>query len=675
MTDIDALLRRAEMQKTQMELNLRFQKNLELFNKFMPSVFKAYENYNPEELRLSFEDDGNINLVNYQLNNKPIYGENPKEFAHKQVDHFIANPMVSSIDFVESRLLNPRHFHAKIINEVIEKNNDFETDFDNLESIPIGLMLMTGCGLGYQIQELIDKLDIYNLYIVDPHKDSFYAALHTIDWEPILNHFRKPHRNLIICTGQNPDTTMQTIKMALGQAGLHCGIYTFIYRHFNSKEERQFIELYKKKFHLSAFGLGFAEDEQISFAHTTANINKKIPILNNLAVEKKNPPAFIIGNGPSLDTLKDFIIENKDNAVIFSGGTTASSLSQMGINTDFHIEMERSLTTQFWLKSGTDEAFRDHAILLGLNTVHPDTFKLFKRRYMAIKANDLGEVLINNENKNKNDTFPPLNYCNPTVTNCAVSYAISLGFTEIYLLGVDLGMVDPNKHHSENSIHHKIKHNPDKDRYTYKKGQYKVKGNFVEEVFTENLLDSSRISFVELLKTQKNIRVYNPNNGAYIDGATPTKLPDLPRPVKLENKRDFIDAILDRKFTRLSANALTKNYVRKEYINSLSILKHVLDTPAEINSKTDLMDSMNLIYKTLDLSEKQIPIGKMLLRGSINSYFGLMSKYCMATKDDSSLKKNYEIVHSGYREFLENAFTMMEKEPLRLDDTTPTIRF
>lgn len=51
---------------------------------------------------------------------------------------------------------------------------------------------MTGCGLGYRIEALIAKLDIDNLHFIDPQQDSVYAALHTIDWGPILENSNSP---------------------------------------------------------------------------------------------------------------------------------------------------------------------------------------------------------------------------------------------------------------------------------------------------------------------------------------------------------------------------------------------------------------------------------------------------------------------------------------------------
>ena len=45
--------------------------------------------------------------------------------------------------------------------------------------------------------------------------------------------------------------------------------------------------------------------------------------------------------------------------------------------------------------------------------------------------------MINDENINQD--FPPLKHSRPAASNCAISYAISLGFTKTYLFGTDLG--------------------------------------------------------------------------------------------------------------------------------------------------------------------------------------------------------------------------------------------
>ena len=200
-----------------------------------------------------------------------------------------------------------------------------------------------------------------------------------------------------LCIGMTVEKTLTHIKLLTDSVGLHNIICTYIYRHFNSVQEQAFVDAYKKQFHLNAFGLGYYDDEQISLAHSVANVNAKIPLLKAHGRNKHSTPVFIIGNGPSLDLLKDFLMENKDNAILVSCGTALGSLCNMGIKPDFHVEMERTRTMLPWLKKGTNAEFRKGIRILGLNTLYPEVFELFDQGYMALKANDLGCHLTTSE--------------------------------------------------------------------------------------------------------------------------------------------------------------------------------------------------------------------------------------------------------------------------------------
>ena len=119
--------------------------------------------------------------------------------------------------------------------------------------------------MGYHIEHILNKLDVYNLCIFDPHKDSFYAALHTIDWIPILQKLTQTGRMIKLFIGVEPKDAMADMKLLSDKIGLFNLVYTFIYRHFSSKKEEEFIELYRKEFHLAASGTGFFDDESLYF--------------------------------------------------------------------------------------------------------------------------------------------------------------------------------------------------------------------------------------------------------------------------------------------------------------------------------------------------------------------------------------------------------------------------
>ncbi len=83
---------------------------------------------------------------------------------------------------------------------------------------------------------------------------------------------------------------------------------------------------------------------------------------------------------------------------------------------------------------------------------------------------------------------------NPTVTNLGLAFALSAGFTDIYLLGTDLGSKEQKIHHAKSSVYY----NPEGILAEYAVPQYSIKrkGNFANEIWTNDDLNSSRNAMV-----------------------------------------------------------------------------------------------------------------------------------------------------------------------------------
>jgi len=661
----DQLLRQVELKKTQIELNIQFKNNMEAFKEISPGIYNAFKDYQPKELRLSLSPDGYVELVNFNLNNKPVYPNDPKVFAKQQLEAFKKKPLLSNVNFSPSTPYNDRHFHLDLVNEILDEYDGNEEPTNKNINDPIGLMIMTGCGLGFQIEEVMNNLDVYGLCIFDPHKDSFYASLHTVDWKKIFEHFNQPGRMIKLCIGMTPAKTMTHLKLLTDELGLHNIVHTFIYRHFNSQEEKAFIELYKREFHLNSLGIGFFDDEQISLSHTVKNVAADIPILKNSTVEPHELPAFIIGNGPSLDTLKGFVLDNKENAALFSCGTSLGSLYKMGIKPDYHVEMERTKTMKAWLEKGTSEDFRKDITIFGLNNIHPETFDMFDSAFMASKANDLGQRLIFSETDKH--SFVELNFCNPTVTNCALSYAYNLGFRKFYLIGVDLGMVDQDSHHAKNSVHFELDQTKLADN-NYTKNNYTVEGNFVDTVITTPTLDSSRVNFERYISYHKDIKVYNPNNGAKIHGAIPLMAGHLPKLEQLPNaKSDFKDK-LPSLFSTINSRNFDDQKIHTKYLKPLYPFRSRLKMAEGLTSYAEIFREQNRIYSIVRQLEKVNPVAAILLRGSISSVLGLISKFCQH-RDPNNIAERYKFLRERYQSVIEQSFLCIRTDAFMPDDT------
>lgn len=663
---LQAIVRQAEMQQLQLQLEVTFKRNMAAFKILSPQIYDQFIDYQPKELRLIYTEEGYLSLVNFQLNNKPVYASEPKKFTNQQFDAFCRAPMLSNISFAPTKIHNEEHIHPKTLNNLIGHYQEIKQDIKKHINVPIGFMLVTGCGLGYHIERMCHELDIRNLCIFDPHKDSFYASLHTIDWVSILQKMTSNGRMLKLLIGVDHKDAMVDLKMQADKIGLFNFVYTFIYRHFSSQKENDFIETYKKEYHLAATGTGFFDDEQISLAHTVYNLNKSFPFLytGNRAIT--DTPVFLLGNGPSLDAHIDYLKQHQDQAIVITCGTAISSLAKTGIKPDFHIEMERSAITPSYIKHGTTEEYRKGITLICLNTAPPQMTELFDHVCIATKPNDLGENIINSFYK---DTPPRLLLCNPTVTNAGLAASLLLGFREIILLGVDLGMKDDSSHHSSLSIYYDIERKK-KEKSEGMFNNYPTKGNFGGEVLTNPILHATKHNMEILIRQMERsgvgLKVYNPNDGAYIDGTIPTPKEELPvyEASNTSTKTELIAELKSQCMRRLEPVSINENKFKKRFLRYFPKLKKRLSLPERVSDSYELLEILNEIFKTVVSQE---PVPKLLLRGSINSVFTLLIQTTLFTQDKETFKARYRTFREEYHNLLDVAFNLMDSKPLQCD--------
>ena len=123
---------------------------------------------------------------------------------------------------------------------------------------------------------------------------------------------------------------------------------------------------------------------------------------------------------------------------------------------------------------------------------------------------------------------------------------MSMGFSEIYLFGVDNGYLG-DKTHSANSIYAS---NDNYKKIIDKGAIHKLKGNLTQDVMSTNLLKLAHKFIESLLRMDKKVCVYNVGEGAFIEGALPVKEEDVfvsKRPVK---KQDVIEQVKQKFFVK-----------------------------------------------------------------------------------------------------------------------------
>jgi len=695
------IIRQAEIQQAQMAIKLQFDKNMAALQQAAPSLHERIKEFSPKRYQLSYSNDGYIDLVN-TATRKSIYPGNPRNFCQQQINAFRTSPTVKGIGFEKLLVRNPLHIFPAAINTLIDEHDKQNQTFNYSATRPIGFMLVTGCGLGYHLEGLSQNFDIRHLCIFDSQLDSFFASLHTLDWVTILKMYSRKGRSLRLFIGVDETQAITEIHALRDTIGLQNLVYTHIFQHLSGKEENHFLQQYLKQYPLIAAATGYFDDEQISLAHTVAHMATGPKVLNSHQPSKtfsdRLPPAFVIGNGPSLDEHIAFLKEQEPTAIIISCGTALSSIIKAGIKPDFHIETERTAIIETYLIKGTSDQYRRGINLVCLNTVAPCVTALFDDFFIAVKPNDLGEHILNSHYLD-NDTRP-LTACNPTVTNAGLSFALCLGFSNIFLLGVDLGMQNGKSHHSGLSIHYDIERQTQKSGFTFfenEQNHYSIPANFGGEISTHPILHNTKVNMEILLRLyhhkDDNLKVYNPNRGAKIEGTKTIQPGDM---AKLElfrlsehscshssvpdtqselhsNKHQLVSHIKQKRFSQYPICALNNNDINAGDLAAFYDLENDIQIAAKIENQQQLLEELNRIHAVVLRCKEKSPASYQLIRGSVNFIFALIVRrvWFLDSLDDFTTSLNF--CRYVYNQFISDSFTKMRTQPLSLDKTTDKV--
>jgi hypothetical protein len=384
-------------------------------------------------------------------------------------------------------------------------------------------------------------------------------------------------------------------------------------------------------------------------AHTKEGMRRKTPILasnpaSKLNYEDKEVPVFIVGNGPSLDSSIEAIKEWQGQVIVVSCGTALQALHRHGITPDFHTEIEQNRSTFDWAVLIGDLDYLKNITLLSCNGIHPDTCDLYKDVMIAFKEGESSTVSALNILGRKN--FTTLLNAFPTVSNFAIDLFSTIGFTSIYLIGVDLGFVDVKHHHSKSSGYYK---EDGKETYDFTKSANTsliVPGNFRPRVNTKHEFKVSRQIIEQITSAKpKGQEFYNCSDGAKIQGALPLRPDELLIVVTADQKTQIVEKLK----TLIFSTKQLDNYVEqfdKNFSHDLLIAElNAFETLLE-KDVTSKYDAEKIITKQKEMLFASYKNGKSLLfyylYGTVNYANAVLTKlHYKTSSNELSLPKTF----------------------------------
>jgi hypothetical protein len=691
-----------------------FCSNMALFEEYFPDIHASFIDYQPLCWELVKDKTADvINLLNAYSGN--FYANTtPKQEGEAMAQHFMQYPNVDGLVFGYEGDKLRHYLHNTFIRQadmILRENEESQGELPE----EVKVLMMFGLGDGYMLDALYgqsgkhqksDKLTkhkIQNLIICEPNPDFFYASLHALDWAPIFKQINDGEFKLYINIGESSSLLFKDLMTQFLVLGPHLLNQTFIAQAYHNPMLHQVMcEVRMQLKVIFAMGENF-DHVAYGIAHTVKAMQNKIPALRHrpsqyLHHTNKQTPIFLVGNGPSLDESINIIKEYKGEAIVVSCGTALQALYKNGITPDFHGEVEQNRANFDWVSRINDREYLKKITLLSVNGIHPDTSSLYKNVLIAFKSGESStHALLAMLPAN---SYHTLEHAYPTVTNMALSFFLSMGFEQLYLVGIDLGFADQSKHHSSASGYYEN----GKQIYDYQQvhaADLRVKGNRQSWVFTKTEFNISRMIIEQLLqkvrlaKTGREgsisgvVDCFNLSNGVFIEGTLPLD-PESVLVVANKAQKDSTMLAMENCFMAVTSDVLSminKGYQSDLLGQQMSMLVRISD--AKIDTKEDIHSVITALSTLLKEAKRK---GKSLFYyyffNSVNYLAAALSKASLqsdeqlAQLDSKRLLLNWRVFLADAKSMLNEQFSLIDnaeafgdKREIFLLEKHPTVRF
>jgi hypothetical protein len=509
--------------------NDRLTNNLKTFKQYFPDIYKEYKNYTPKKWLPVTNSKDEVNLVKIDSLHS-WYGESPKQDCTLNFENFNEQPNKDGLVLGYRSTKLAHYIHYQFVKETEELLKQSEEEVGALpDKVPS--IIMFGLGVGYQLEQLLDEHTVEKLFICEPNPDFFYASLFAIDWQTIFETVEKSESRIYLNIGDDGTNLFRDLLSQFYAIGPYILNSTYFYQSYYNASLNSAISQLREQLQVVISMGEYFDHAYYGIAHTKEGMRRKIPVLasnpaSKLSYDDKEVPIFIVGNGPSLDSSIEAIKEWQGQAIVVSCGTTLQALHRHGITPDFHAEIEQNRSTFDWAVLIGDLDYLKNITLISCNGIHPDTCDLYRDVMIAFKEGESSTVSALNVLGREN--FTTLLNAFPTVSNFAIDLFSTIGFTSIYLIGVDLGFVDVKHHHSKSSGYYQENGEETYDFTKSANTSLIVPGNFRPKVNTKHEFKVSRqvIEQVTIAKP-KGQEFYNCSDGARIQGALPLRPDEL----------------------------------------------------------------------------------------------------------------------------------------------------
>ncbi len=652
-----------------------YEKNLAALKKYYPKVHEAIIKHQPKHWQLVKDIAGKPNL--YHGERRAFFYQDIWDESAQLVTYFTQNPYKDDVLLGQTSVDKFQHYihyshiakTQPLISKQLKQKIHLPEEVDSL--------LLFGVALGKHIELLTAKYKIKNFYICEPNLDFFAASLRVTDWSAIFEQAEKNGHRIYLNLGGDGSTYFYDLMAQFYQVGAYSIANTYMFSAYYNHKMHQAIANLRAELKV-VLALGEYYDHcRYGIAHTHNSL-----VCGHKFLKQDNQhfrqlaalelPVFIVGNGPSLDSSFEYILQHREQVIVISCGTALYSLYKKGITPDFHAEVEQNRSTYCWISQVKDKAYLKKIRLISVNGIHPETADLFCDTLLCFKDGESSTNFFDRGLRRRDIHVASLSYAYPTVTNLVLNYALRVGFKVFYLFGVDLGYADVRYHHSQASAYYRKDGTEVYDYQQTHGGGLPAIGNFQPLVFTKPEFDMSRKLLEQAIeKAGRKVEVYNCSNGVRIKGAVPLKPENILFTDVPKNKKQLLTELIAQAFfddLREQGSAIYGeidfDLFRQTKQEWLALFD--MDINTQEQAKNFVSEQWRLLQRK---ARKAGDPTFFLFYGSTNYFGGLMTKVaaCISNEDEEFLRVFHQVLQV-WRDYVVSACDAFLLQPLKFDD-------
>jgi hypothetical protein len=511
----------------------RFHANMEALARADDALVRDLRATAPSSRLVTHDGGLNVDLGDGSL----LYPQGVEAATARQVDEFLKSPLryIINIGSVLANCVEINKTYAEMRNSVSAFPK--ATEFGPFG----GFLIIFGLGLGLHVERLAQAIRFKTLIIIEPHDEIILHSCHTVDWAGLLRRLEQNGQRAHFIRGDQIFEKL-TCLVRGNDYPLLSGSTLFFH-----VETPDFAAIRARILSPTSTDwtmiTGWVEDQLLLLRNNAANFARPgFHLLKSRAVTPRSLPAFVVGAGPSLDFDIEEIRARRDQVVLISASSSLKVLLEHGLTPDIHCELENSEVLGDVDQGLAAKYDLSQVTLFASPTLSPRIAPCFKRAVYFFRSQLSSTGLYGH------DAISSRNG-DPTSGNAAIYCALSLGFRQIYLFGLDFGARDPDHHHSRHSVYYTYEDESELATYRPYDFNVMVPANFGGQVSTGWVLDWARTEAANAIRNGGNARVFNCSDGALIPGTVPmvSEVIDLPA-AAMEGAQDVERALAELTF-------------------------------------------------------------------------------------------------------------------------------